>query len=249
MIMAYPAPCTSNSRKGNNMTVPYHSSGIRTGLIIFTMLAALSAIEFVLAIFLNVWPLITLVALMKAGLVIYYYMHVYRLFEPDESDVQTSYVYKLATNRIGLWLFLISDFFIFGGLLISRINLLGLTRPELNQFLGLTVSVILIFSSVFAYFGETYMKQGNRKRFLMCYSVTIALGILFLLGVVGVEWRIAPFGPGDNVTGAIFYIMTGFHAFHVLTGVIFLIIVLRNGRRGLYSPEKHWAAVWCRRGG
>jgi len=26
-----------------------------------------------------------------------------------------------------------------------------------------------------------------------------------------------------------------------LTGIIFLIIVLRNGARGLYSEEKHWA--------
>ena len=223
------------------MTHSNHSSGIRTGLIVFTVLAALSAIEFFLALFFNEWPLITLVALMKAGLVIYYYMHIYRLFEPDESDDHESYAYKLATNRIGLWLFLLSDFFIFAGLLISRINLLGLTRPELNQFLGLAVSVVLIFSSVFAYFGETYMQQGNRKRFLMCYSVTITLGILFLIGVVGVEWQIAPFGPGDGVAGAIFYVMTGFHAFHVLTGVIFLIIVLRNGMRGLYSPEKHWA--------
>ena len=223
------------------MTHTNHSSGIRTGIIVFTILAALSAIEFILAILFNEWPLIALVALMKAGLVVYYYMHINRLFEPDESDDHESHAYKLATNRIGLWLFLLSDFFIFAGLLLSRVNLLGLTRPDLNQFLGLTVSVVLIFSSVFAYFGETYLQQGNRKRFLICYSVTITLGILFLIGVVGVEWQIAPFGPADGVAGAIFYVMTGFHAFHVLTGVIFLIIVLRNGSRGLYSPEKHWA--------
>ena len=223
------------------MTHTNHSSGIRTGIIVFTILAALSAIEFILAILFNEWPLIALVALMKAGLVVYYYMHINRLFEPDESDDHESHAYKLATNRIGLWLFLLSDFFIFAGLLLSRVNLLGLTRPDLNQFLGLAVSVILIFSSVFAYFGETYMQQGNRKRFLICYSVTITLGILFLIGVVGVEWQIAPFGPADGVAGAIFYVMTGFHAFHVLTGVIFLIIVLRNGSRGLYSPEQHWA--------
>ena len=47
-----------------------------------------------------------------------------------------SFAYKLATNRIGLWLFLISDLFIFGGLMISRINLLGLTRPDLIQVPG-----------------------------------------------------------------------------------------------------------------
>jgi len=35
--------------------------------------------------------------------------------------------------------------------------------------------------------------------------------------------------------------MTGMHAFHVLTGVLFLIIILRNGVRGIYTAEKHWA--------
>jgi cytochrome c oxidase subunit III len=218
-----------------------HSSGIRIGLVVFAILAALSAIEYLIAIFFNVWSLLLLVALIKAGLVIFYYMHIARLFASDESDDHESYPFKLATNRMGLWLFFISDFFIFGGLLISRVNLLGLTRPDLKQYLGLAVSIILIVSSGFAYFGETYMRQGNRKRFLACYSVTIALGILFLIGVIGVEWRTAPFGPGDGVTGAIFFVMTGFHAFHVLTGVIFLSIVLRNGMHGLYSQEKHWA--------
>ena len=32
---------------------------------------------------------------------------------------------KLATNRLGLWLFIVSDAFIFGGLLVSRFYLLG----------------------------------------------------------------------------------------------------------------------------
>ncbi|MCJ7702690.1 MAG: cytochrome c oxidase subunit 3, partial [Anaerolineales bacterium] len=47
--------------------------------------------------------------------------------------------------------------------------------------------------------------------------------------------------PADGVEGAIFYMLTGMHAFHLLTGVIFLIIVYRNGRRGIYSSENHWA--------
>jgi cytochrome c oxidase subunit 3 len=52
---------------------------------------------------------------------------------------------------------------------------------------------------------------------------------------------VTPFGPADVVQGAVFYSMTGFHAFHVLTGVTFLSIVLRNNMRQRYTPEKHWA--------
>jgi cytochrome c oxidase subunit 3 len=35
--------------------------------------------------------------------------------------------------------------------------------------------------------------------------------------------------------------MTGFHAFHVLTGVIFLLFILRNGLRGVFDQDgRHW---------
>ena len=88
---------------------------------------------------------------------------------------------------------------------------------------------------------EVAVSNDDRRRFLTSLSITILLGIIFLIGVVGVEWRDAPFGPGDGPQGAVFYGMTGFHAFHVFTGVIFLSIVLRNGFKKVYSPEKHWA--------
>ena len=217
------------------------SSALQLGLFVFGALAVLTAVEFVLAITINLWQFLVLIALIKAGLVLYYYMHISRLFEADVDTNHESYAYKLSTNRIGLWLFLLSDLFIFGGLLLSRINLLGLTRPDLGQLLGLAVTSILLISSFFANRAEISMEYGDRRQFLICLSTTMALGILFLVGVVGVEWRLAPFGPGDNIQSAIFFVMTGFHAFHVLTGVIFLAIVLRNGLRGHYSTEKHWA--------
>jgi cytochrome c oxidase subunit 3 len=221
------------------------SAALRLGLLVFAMLALLTAVEFGAALVLNVVPLLMLLAGIKAGLVFYYYMHVYRLFEADADADQASYAYKLATNRLGLWLFMVSDAFLFGGLLISRFSLLGLTRPELNQYLGLGVTAVLLVSSFFANRAETSMAHGDRRQFVTSVAITMALGILFLLGVVGVEWRIAPFGPGDGVAGAVFYSMTGFHAFHVFTGVIFLAIVLRNGLRGRYSPEKHWGVEAC----
>ena len=223
------------------MEQPHRSSALQLGLLVFGALAVLTAVEFTLALTINLWQLLILIGLTKAGLVLYYYMHISRIFEADTDSNRESFAYKLLTNRIGLWAFLVSDSFIFGGLLLSRVNLLGLTRPDLTQVLGLTVTSILLISSFFANRAEVSMEFGDRKGFLTCIAMTMSLGILFLIGVMGVEWRLAPFGPADGMQGAIFYVMTGFHAFHVFTGVIFLAIVLRNGLRGLYSAEKHWA--------
>lgn len=149
-------------------------------------------------------------------------------------------------NRLGLWLFILSDAFVFGGLYISRFYLLGVEyRPELNQVVGLIVTSVLLLSSFFMNRAETAMAFGDRKAFLRGTLITLILGLVFLVGVVGVEWQIAPFAPDDGAAASIFYIMTGFHAFHVLTGVIFLAIVYRNGRKGLYSSERHWAVEAC----
>ncbi len=150
------------------------------------------------------------------------------------------YRYRTATNRLGLWLFILSDAFVFAGLLVARFYLLGGTRPELDQLLGLTVTSILLVSSFFMNRAEIAIAHGDTKGFLYGTMVTIVLGGLFLVGVVGVEWQIAPFRPNDSAMASIFYTMTGFHAVHVLTGLIFLVVVYRNGRRGRYTAERHW---------
>ena len=216
------------------------ASAYRLGIYVFGMLGILTAAEYGIAVFINQLFLLALVAIIKAGLVLYYYMHIYRLFQPDTDANRESYAYKLVTSRLGLWMFIVSDTFIFGGLFISRANLLGLTRPDANQSLGLAVTAVLLLSSFFANRAEAAMEHGDRKQFYISTSIAMSLGILFLAGVVGVEWRTVPFNPSDTVQGAVFFSMTGYHAFHVLTGVIFLFLVLRNGLRGHYSAEKHW---------
>ena len=218
-------------------------TALNQGVIIFIFLAVLTALEFFIAVAMDAVPLLVLVALVKAGLVVYYYMHIYKLNADDEGD-KHSYAYKTGSNRLGLWLFLLSDTFVFGGLAVARFNLLGLTRPHLDQMLGLIVTAVLLISSFFMNRAETSMAHGDRKGFLIGTSLTLILGIGFLLGVVAVEWPQAiheGVTPSSGAAGAIFFMMTGMHAFHVLTGVIFLAIVLRNGARGLYSAEKHWA--------
>lgn len=235
-----------------------HPNLLSQGVFIFVYLAVLTLLEFFVAVTFNSVVILAAVALVKAALVLYYYMHVYKLNEsPEAASDRDSYEYKTGTNRVGLWLFLISDTFVFGGLMVMRINLLGLTRPDLNQSLGLFVTAVLLLSSFFMNRGETQLHNGNRKGFLQNVLITFIFGLFFLLGVVLIEWRSWPwlaetvlglFGepagtealkPTSGVAGAAFFMMTGMHAFHVLTGLIFLAIVWINGRRGLYD-EKHY---------
>ena len=137
---------------------------------------------------------------------------------------------------------------LFAGLLVMRSNLLGLTRPNLNQLLGLGVTAVLLISSFFMNRGETAMKYGDTKAFMNNTIITFALGLGFLIGVIFVEWRLAAaegltasFGnPASGPLGGVFYMMTGMHAFHVFTGLIFLGVVWNNARKGVYTAEKHW---------
>ncbi|HKU53537.1 MAG TPA: cytochrome c oxidase subunit 3, partial [Nitrospira sp.] len=198
-----------------------NKSMLSQGILIFVYLAVLTGLEFLVAITFTSVPLLVVVALVKAGLVLYYYMHVYKLNLESEIDDE-DYDYKAGTNRLGLWLFLISDSFVFGGLMIMRINLLGLSRPELNQTLGLVVTAVLLISSFFMNRGETLIHNGDRQGFLRNTAVTFILGLGFLLGVVMVEWRRAieeGLTPSSGPAGAAFFMMTGMHAFHVLTGL------------------------------
>ena len=219
------------------------TSVLRQGVIVFLFLAVLTGLEFFIARAIGSTALLAVVALIKVALVFYYYMHIYRLNQSGGDDPQ-SLAYKTVTSRLGLWLFLLSDSFVFGGLAVARFNLLGMTRPPLNQILGLSVTSILLLSSFFMNRAEVSMEHGDQRGFVAGVTLTLILGVAFVAGVLGVEWPTAiadGVTPSVSATGAIFFMMTGMHAFHVLSGLVFLGIVLRNGSRGLYSSEKHWA--------
>ena len=85
-----------------------------------------------------------------------------------------SYAYRIGTQRLGLWLFIISDSFVFGGLMVSRFYLLGMRRPELNQYLGLAVTSILLLSSFFMNRAEVQISKGNRSGFVTSLVATMA---------------------------------------------------------------------------
>lgn len=215
---------------------------LRQGMIVFIFLAVLTALEFFIAVSIGVLLLLVVIAATKVVLVAYYYMHIYKLNQEAGEDREAP-EYKTGTARLGLWLFLLSDSFLFGGLAVARFNLLGLTRLPLNQVLGLAVTSVLLLSSFFMNRAEASMEHGDRRGFMIGMIATLILGALFVAGVLGIEW---PSAIRDGVTpdasagSAVFFMMTGMHALHVVTGLVFLGIVLRKGLMGLYSEEKHW---------
>lgn len=218
------------------------TGALQQGIVVFVFLTILTGLEFFIAVAIGSIALLVFVALIKVGLVMYYYMHIYALNSDSGAD-RHSLEYRTATSRLGLWLFLLSDAFVFGGLAVARFNLLGFTRPHLNQLLGLAVTSVLLLSSFFMNRAETSMAQGNRRGFTIGILTTLVLGLLFVAGVLGVEWPTAiaeGVSPSASAAGAIFFMMTGMHALHVITGLVFLGVVWRNGARGLYSAERHW---------
>lgn len=156
-------------------------------------------------------------------------------------DELHEYKSSVSMNRLGLWIFLFSEVFLFGGILVTRVLLWGNTRPELEQFPALVLTSALLLSSFFMNRAEIAVRYGDRKNFLSGVLITILLGTIFLVGVVAYEWPESHLSASESVYGAVFYLMTGMHAFHVLTGIIFLLVIYFNGRRGLYSPQRFWA--------
>jgi cytochrome c oxidase subunit 3 len=161
------------------------------------------------------------------------------------------YSERLANNRLGLWLFFISEIFLFGGLLAVRFYLWGDYRPEVDQFIGLIVTVVLLVSSISMYIGESALERGNRRLFLIMLPVTAILGLIFLGGVMIFEWGLFPsiyeghLTPWGDKYGAVVFAMTGMHALHVISGIIFIAIVWNLGRKGHFSPTRHWGVESC----
>ena len=79
------------------------SAALSQGLVIFIYLAVLTALEYGIAVTVDSVVLLILVALIKAGLVLYYYMHIYKLSQNESAgEDRHSYAYKEGTSRFGL---------------------------------------------------------------------------------------------------------------------------------------------------
>ncbi len=160
---------------------------------------------------------------------------------------------QIKMNRLGLWLFCFSESFLFLALLATRFYLWrdlehGITRPDLAQGPALLFTAVLLLSSVFMNRAEVAIAHDKKGQFSFSMLMTALFGLVFLLGVVFVEWGLAGevhIRPSDGAFGAVFFAMTGMHALHVVIGIILVLIVWYNGQKGAYTAEDHWGVEAC----
>ncbi|MDT8428001.1 MAG: cytochrome c oxidase subunit 3 [Pseudomonadales bacterium] len=111
-------------------------------------------------------------------------------------------------------------------------------------------TVILITSSVTVHFAHTALKAENRKGLIQWLSVTVALGVIFLF-LQGLEYVEAYDHYGvtldSGIYGSTFFLLTGFHGFHVTLGTFMLAMILLRAIKGHFKPDDHFgfeAASW-----
>ncbi len=105
-------------------------------------------------------------------------------------------------------------------------------------------TVILLTSGVTVTWAHHALKKNNRSGLIMGLALTVALGFLFV-GLQAYEYSHAYSELNLKLTsgiyGSTFYMLTGFHGFHVTMGAIMLTVILVRAIKGHFTPEKHFA--------
>ncbi|MEQ8242044.1 MAG: cytochrome c oxidase subunit 3 [Fulvivirga sp.] len=133
-------------------------------------------------------------------------------------------------KKFGLWLFMITVVMIFASLTsayIVRQAEGNWVVFELPMEMWIT-SVIIAISSISMQMAYFAAKKDNLERVKLLVTITSILGVAFLIGQFFVWGALVDqniFLVG-NPSGSFLYILSGLHGLHLVSGIIFLIIVL-----------------------
>ena len=168
---------------------------------------------------------------------------------------------NVSWGKAMMWIFLLSDTFIFGCFLLSYMTARMSTTvpwPNASEVFGLHIggvsvpllliaimTFVLISSSGTMAMAVMYGYRRNRKMAAKLMVATALLGATFV-GMQAFEWTklisegVRPWGNpwGAEQFGAAFFMITGFHGTHVTFGVIFLLIIARKVWRGDYDTGR-----------
>src|SRR5271167_1738651 len=159
-----------------------------------------------------------------------------------------------------MWIFLLSDTFIFSSFLISYMTVristtvpwphpcevfaLRIGNKDIPLILIAIMTFILISSSGTMAMAVNFGYRHDRVKSAVLMLATAAFGASFV-GMQAFEWThlilegVRPWGNpwGADQFGSSFFMITGFHGTHVTIGVIFLIITSRKVLRGDFDRE------------
>jgi cytochrome c oxidase subunit 3 len=160
-------------------------------------------------------------------------------------------------SRIGLWLFLLSEILLFGGLFLIY-AVYRAKNPvdfhnaslELSRFDGTLNTAILLTSSLTAVIAIfSLQEKGNKRRTIIFLALTIACGLAFLV-VKAFEWtakfehglypnahELMTRPKGEMLYFGLYFLMTGLHALHVIVGMTTLSIIMVFVARGTQTQE------------
>ena len=169
--------------------------------------------------------------------------------------------YHVPWGKAMMWLFLVSDTFIFSCFLVGYLNVrMTTTEPWPVQseifalsFGGAPIPLILIAIMTFVLITSSgtmamavnygYRRDKTKTFWLIC--ATALFGAMFV-GMQVFEWSkligdegVRPWGNpfGAAQFGSIFFMVTGFHGLHVTCGVIYLMWVALRVERGYYDDK------------
>ena len=115
--------------------------------------------------------------------------------------------------------------------------------PALNTALLLSSGVTLTWA-------HHALKANHRGQLILGLFLTVLLGVIFMF-VQGTEYIHAyqdlGLTLGSGIYGTTFFMLTGFHGFHVTIGAIILAVILFRCITGHFTPERHFAfeaAAW-----
>jgi cytochrome c oxidase subunit III len=111
-------------------------------------------------------------------------------------------------------------------------------------------TLILLSSGATVTWAHWGLLKNNRGQLIAGLALTVALGIAFI-SLQAYEYVHAYHELGLKLTagiyGATFFMLTGFHGFHVTMGTIMLFVILMRSMAGHFTPENHFgfeAVAW-----
>ncbi|MGN1057364.1 MAG: cytochrome c oxidase subunit 3 [Comamonas sp.] len=115
--------------------------------------------------------------------------------------------------------------------------------PTINTALLLTSGVTLTVA-------HHALQAGNRAKTIVWMWATVLLGCIFLC-VQGYEYyhlyTDLNLKLNSGIFGSTFYMLTGFHGFHVFVGMLMLLFITLRLQKGHFSQERHFGfegAAW-----